>query len=136
MISGSAALSASNTTTGSLSYINTLVSDATSSGSYSIVVPNKYMNDTMASNLISTYGYSVQIRNNSGGNYVDYYISWGENTPPTPTPTPTPTLTSTPTLTNTPTPTPTLTSTPTATPTVTPTRTATPTVTPTPTVSH
>jgi len=131
MISGSAALSASNTTTGSLSYINTLVSDAVSSGSYFIVVPNKYMNDTMANNLKSTYGYSVQVRNNNVGTYVDYFISWGDNTPPTPTPTPTPT--STPTVTPTSTPTLTPTATPTATPT--PTATVAPTATPVPTAT-
>ena len=143
MISGSAALSASNTTTGSLTYINTLVSDATSSGSYFIVVPNRYMNDTMANTLMRTYGYSVQVRNNNVGTYVDYYISWGDNTPPTPTPTPTPTSTPTVTPTSTPTltptatptvtPTPTATLAPTATPTVTPT--ATPTRTPSPTAT-
>jgi hypothetical protein len=135
MISGSAALIASNTTTGSLSYIDTLVNDAVSSGSYFIVVPNKYMNDTMANTLVRTYGYSVQIRNNSGGSYVDYHITWGQNTPPTPTPTPTPTLTATPTATPTTTPTVTPTATPTITPTPTATLAATATPTPTPTVS-
>lgn len=135
MISGSAALSASNSTTGSLSYINTLVSDATSSGSYFIIVPSKYMNDTMASTLKNVYGYDVNARySNSGGSYVDYRISWGTITDPTPTPLPT----STPTPTPTPTPAPTSTPAPTATPlpTATPAPTATPipaTATPTPT---
>ncbi len=44
MISGSAALSASNTTTGSLSYISTLVSGATTEGLYRIIVDNNHMN--------------------------------------------------------------------------------------------
>ena len=137
MISGSAALSASNTTTGSLSYINTLVTDATASGSYFVVVPSRYMNNTMANALITTYGFNVNQKTNSGGTFVDYFISWGDNTPPTPTPTPTPTSTPTLTPTSTPTPTPTITSTPTLTPTSTPTPTATsaPTATPMPTAT-
>ena len=126
MISGSAALTASNNTTGSLSYINTLVSDATASGSYYVVVPSRYMNDTMASNLINTYGYSVNIKTNNGGTHADYHISWGNIIPPTPTPTPVPTAT--PTVTPVPataTPVPaTATPAPTATPTATPTHVA------------
>ena len=104
MISGSAALTASNNTTGSLSYINTLVNDATSSGSYFVVVPNKYMNETMANVLSNTYGYNILRKTNNGGTYLDYMISWGDNTPATPTPTPEPTATPVPTATPTPTP--------------------------------
>lgn len=127
MISGSVAKTSSDTTTGSLSYINNLVTGATSSGSYHISVSNKYMNESMAI-LLRTYGYNVTSKNNFMGTNDDYVITWGTILDPTPTPTPSPTPTATPTSTPTITPTPTITSTPTATPTVTPT--STPTATP------
>ena len=76
MISGSVAKTNSDTTTGSLSYINDLVTGATSSGSYHITVPNQYMNNTMATLLIS-YGYNVTTKNNFMGTNNDYVITWG-----------------------------------------------------------
>ena len=149
MISGSAATTGSTQTRTTLSYVNNLVTGATSSGSYHIYVPNDYMDDDMMDTLIG-YGYKVTKRNSLMGSNMDYLINWAPNpTPPTPTPTmsptrtPTPTVTPshtptntvTPTRTKTPTPTPTVTisSTPTASisPTVTPTSSITPTVTPT-----
>jgi hypothetical protein len=78
MISGSAALTASNTTTGSLSYINTLVSGATEEGLYRIIVGNTHMNEAMANKLRNVYGYNVTPRNSFMGTYDDYIISWGD----------------------------------------------------------
>jgi Concanavalin A-like lectin/glucanases superfamily len=124
MQSGSAAIIASNATTGSLSYIDTLVSGATAQGLYQITVDSRYMNITMASTLINVYGYNVFQQNSYNGTDNDYVISWL----PAPTPTPTPSVTPT----KTPTPTPTITSTPT----VTPTHTPTPTITPSSTPNH
>ena len=140
MISGSVAKTNSDTTTGSLSYINNLVTGATSSGSYNISVSNRYMNESM-STLLRSYGYLVTTRNDNMGTNNDYVITWGTIVDPTPTPTPTPSPT--PTVTPTATPSPTSTPVPTATPTATPTPTSTPTPTaaatatptPTPTVS-
>lgn len=137
MISGSAATTGSTQTRTTLSYVNNLVTGATSSGSYHIYVPNDYMDDSMMDTLIG-YGYRVTKRNTLMGTNMDYLINWEPNpTPPTPTPTMTPTRTVTPTVTPSHTPTmtqtPTHTATPTATPTVT--ATATPTVTPTKTVT-
>ena len=134
MISGSVAKTNSDTTTGSLSYINNLVTGATSSGSYNISVSNRYMNNTMAT-LLRSYGYLVTTRNDNMGTNNDYVITWGSIIDPTPTPTPTSTPvppTATPTSTPVPpTATPTSTPVPTATPTSTPVRpTATPTSTP------
>ena len=126
MQSGSAAIIASNATTGSLSYIDTLVSGATAQGLYQITVDSRYMNMTMASTLINVYGYNVFQQNSYNGTDNDYVISW------LPAPTPTPTPSNTPT--NTPTPTPSVTSTPAA-PSPTPTHTATSTMTPTPTLT-
>lgn len=85
MISGSAALTASNTTTGSLSYISSLVSGATSEGLYRIVVGNTHMNEAMATKLRNVYGYNVTPKNSFMGTYDDYIISWGDiETPPPP----------------------------------------------------
>lgn len=125
MISGSLAKTNTDTTTGSLSYINDLVTGATTSGSYNIVVPRLYMNEAMAVKLRTTYGYNVTRRNDFMGTNDSYIISWGNNDDPTPTPTSTPT--STPTVTPLP-----ATSTPTALPTDLPTDTPTPTPSPTP----
>ena len=153
MISGSAATTGSTQTRTTLSYVNNLVTGATSSGSYHIYVPNDYMDDDMMDDLIG-YGYRVTKRNTLMGTNMDYLINWAPNpVAPSPTPTTSPTRTPTPTITPTgtpaatvtptrsatPTPTPTMTST--STPTVTPTKTVTPTasitstVTPTPTSS-
>jgi hypothetical protein len=85
MISGSAALTASNTTTGSLSYISELVSGATEQGLYRIVVGGQHMNDTMADNLTNTYGYEVNVRNSFMGTLNEYIISWGSINPAVPT---------------------------------------------------
>jgi hypothetical protein len=78
MISGSAALTASNTTTGSLSYINSLVTGATSQGLYRILVGNNHMNESMADELRNTYGYTVTAKNSFMGTYDDYIVSWGD----------------------------------------------------------
>lgn len=111
MQSGSVAKTASDTVTGSLSYISQLISGATSSGSYGIYVPYTYMNTAMATQLINVYGYSVSKRYSDIGSNREYYISWGSIDDPTPTPTPSPTATPLP-ATSTPTPLP-ATSTPT-----------------------
>jgi hypothetical protein len=153
MISASGAITGSIQTRTTLSYVNNLVTGATSSGSYHIYVPNDYMDDDMMDDLIG-YGFRVTKRNTLMGSNMDYLINWAPNPiQPSPTPTMSPTRTPTPTITptgtpaptntptrsQTPTPTPTMTSTvtPTAsvTSTVTPTRTATPSVTPTNTVT-
>lgn len=136
MISGSAALTGSTQTRTTLSYVNNLVTGATSSGSYHIYVPNDYMDDDMMDELIGTYGFKVTKRNALMGTNMDYLINWAPNPiPPSPTPTTSPTRTPTPTVTpsHTPTlsPTPTHTVSPTATPTVTATATPTATMTPT-----
>jgi hypothetical protein len=102
MISGSLAKTNTDTTTGSLSYINDLVTGATTSGSYNVVIPRLYMNEAMAVRLRTTYGYNVTRRNDFMGTNDSYIISWGNNDDPTPTPTSTPT--STPTMTPTPLP--------------------------------
>ena len=126
MISGSFATTGSTQTRTSLSYINELVTGATAHGRYYIVVPNQYMDDSMANVLRSTYGYKVQAKNSLMGTSNDYTISWGL---PIPTATPSPTAypTATPTQTPNPTPNPTETNNPTATPSSTPAPTASPT---------
>ena len=78
MISASSALTASNTTTGSLSYINTLVTGATSQGLYELSIPQHFLNENMISDLTNVYGYKVYAKSNSFmGTNNDYVIKWG-----------------------------------------------------------
>lgn len=132
MISGSAALTGSTNTRTTLSYVNNLVTGATSSGSYQVFISNEYMDDDMMDVLIGTYGFNVTKRTHLMGSNTDYIVKWEPN-PPQPSPSPTPSVTRTPTPTMTPSVTPTMTKTPTST--VTPTATVTPTKTVTPTAS-
>jgi hypothetical protein len=81
MISGSVALTASNTTTGSLSHISELVSGATEQGLYRIMVPSERMNSAMATKLVDVYGYDVTVRNSFMGTHHEYIISWGDINP-------------------------------------------------------
>ena len=79
MISGSVAQTGSTETRTTLSYINNLVTGATSQGLYRIFVPNEYMDDSMANELRNVYGYSVTPRNSFIGTNTDYIISWDPN---------------------------------------------------------
>jgi hypothetical protein len=76
MQSGSAARTATNTATGSLSYIDTLISGATAQGKYSIIVEGDLLNDSMITTLRNVYGYTVDQQFNSMGSYPRYTISW------------------------------------------------------------
>lgn len=75
MQSGSAARTASNTSTGSLVYIDGLISGATAQGLYRIVVDPRYINSAMVTTL-TNYGYNVSTKNDSMGTNNDYIISW------------------------------------------------------------
>lgn len=76
MISGSIAQTGSTETRTNLSYINDLITGATSQGSYRIFVKNQFMDDTMAEDLRTTYGYNVTKRNDFMGTNYDYLVSW------------------------------------------------------------
>lgn len=76
MISGSIAQTGSTQTRDSLSYINNLVTGATSQGLYRVFVQNEFMDDDMADNLRTTYGYRVNKRNSFMGTNYDYIVSW------------------------------------------------------------
>lgn len=75
MQSGSAARTASNTVTSSLSYIDTLVSGATAQGLYSITVDGSRVTNGMVSTLRS-YGYTVETKYDTMGTFPRYIISW------------------------------------------------------------
>jgi hypothetical protein len=75
MQSGSAARTASNTATGSLTYIDGLISGATAQGQYQITLDPRYVNDAIVTTLIN-YGYKIQTKNNFMGTNNDYVISW------------------------------------------------------------
>ena len=75
MQSGSAARTASNGVTGSLSHIDTLISGATTQGLYSVIVDGSRVNESMVSTL-RAYGYTVQTTYDTMGTYPRYVISW------------------------------------------------------------
>jgi hypothetical protein len=76
MISGSAATTGSTLTRTSLTYINNMVTGATSQGLYRIFVPNQYIDDSMVSEIRNTYGYNVTPKNSFNGTHDDYIVSW------------------------------------------------------------
>ena len=75
MISGSAARIASNTSTGSLSYIDSLVTGATAQGLYTIMVDGAKINSAMITTL-KQYGYTVTESFDTMGTYPRYTINW------------------------------------------------------------
>jgi hypothetical protein len=75
MISGSAARTASNTATSSLSYIDSLVTGATAQGLYSVTVDGARVNPQMITTLRS-YGFTVDTTYDTMGTYPRYVISW------------------------------------------------------------
>ena len=76
MRTATVALSQTNSVTGSLSYIDSLVTAATAQGQYHIVVGTKILNDTMISQLTNTYGYKVSVVKENIGDYSSYIINW------------------------------------------------------------
>jgi len=76
MISGSAATTGSTETRTSLSYINNLITGATTQGLYRIFVPNQHIDDSMVSELRNTYGFDVTAKNSFNGTHNDYIVSW------------------------------------------------------------
>jgi hypothetical protein len=75
MQSGSAARTASNTATGSLTYIDGLISGATAQGLYQISLDPRYVNEAIVTTL-KNYGYRVHTKNNFMGTNNDYVITW------------------------------------------------------------
>jgi hypothetical protein len=75
MISGSAARTASNTATSSLSYIDSLVTGATAQGLYSVTVDGARVNSAMVTTLRS-YGFTIDTFYDTMGTYPKYVISW------------------------------------------------------------
>jgi hypothetical protein len=71
------AKSTSDNVTGSLSYINTVITGATSNGFYSTIVDGIYLNDAMVYSLVNTYGYNVTSKYTLMGTYPQYIITWG-----------------------------------------------------------
>lgn len=77
MISGSAATSATNASRGTLSYVNSVISGATSEGKYTVFIDEKSMDDNMSYVLSNTYGYNVTKRTDLMGSFTNYIINWG-----------------------------------------------------------
>jgi hypothetical protein len=76
MISANQAFNSTNTTITSLSYIDTLVSNASDKGLYFIKIDGVNFDDDMAQDLIDNYGYSVTKQYFDMGLYPVYTVSW------------------------------------------------------------
>jgi hypothetical protein len=76
--SASSARTTSNSTTSTLSYIDGLVTTASSNGIYTIAVDSPKMTDSMMSDLTTLYGYTVYKKTYDFGNYVTYIIDWSK----------------------------------------------------------
>jgi hypothetical protein len=75
MQSGSTARTASNNATGSLTYIDGLITSASAQGLYQITVDPRYINGAIVTTL-SNYGYKVSTKNDTMGTNNDYIITW------------------------------------------------------------
>lgn len=80
MISGSLAKTNTDSTRSSLSYVNNVITGATSQGQYNAFIDERSMDDNMANTLKNTYGYNVTIKTDSMGTFANYLINWGEPT--------------------------------------------------------
>lgn len=67
----------SNSVRTGYTYINTIITGATTQGLYSVVIDGTYMDDTMISGLTGTYGYRISTLTDTIGSYKRYRISWG-----------------------------------------------------------
>jgi len=76
MIDATTASSNSDTTRNDLTYINTLVGNATDQGLKYIIVDNKIIDDTMMSDLKLNYGYNVTKQYFDMALYPVYTITW------------------------------------------------------------
>jgi hypothetical protein len=77
MISGSAATTYTNSTRSTLSYVNNIISGVTAQGGYTTAVDERYMDDNMAYELSTTYGYNITKRTDVMGTMSNYIINWG-----------------------------------------------------------
>jgi hypothetical protein len=64
-----------NTVRGSLSYVDTLITNATAEGKDHIMVESNLVDDTMVSTL-RTNGYTVTSINGTMSTYLRYKVSW------------------------------------------------------------
>lgn len=78
MIASTGATQSSINTRTGLTYINMLVTGATSEGLYNIVVPGNHIDDNMVT-AIRALGYNVTPKNSFMGTNYDYIISWSSS---------------------------------------------------------
>ena len=78
MITGSAAALASNKTRAQLSYVNQVITGATSEGQFSTIINGKYIDDNVADTLALNYGYKITKRYDDMGMLANYLITWGQ----------------------------------------------------------
>ncbi len=75
------ALLASNNTISTLSYLDTLITDATLKGLYFIVVDSKFITQEISDILILSYGYNVYEKIDEFSQHVTYIVDWSNPSP-------------------------------------------------------
>jgi ERCC4-type nuclease len=65
----------SKSTKDNLTYINNLITGATSRGEYRVYVDSRYMDNDVVSALID-YGYNITPKTDLMGTFITYLINW------------------------------------------------------------
>jgi len=73
--SASTSRTASNNTFTGLTYVNSIITGATTNGLYSVIIEGNYLDDTLTGSIISS-GYTVTKRFDNMGTYPRYLIGW------------------------------------------------------------
>jgi len=73
--SASTSRTTSNNAFTGLTYVNSIITGATTNGLYSVIIEGNYLDDTLTGSIISS-GYTVTKRFDNMGTYPRYLIGW------------------------------------------------------------
>jgi hypothetical protein len=73
--SASTSRTASNNAFTGLTYVNSIITGATTNGLYSVIIEGNYLDDTLTGSIISS-GYTITKRFDNMGTYPRYLIGW------------------------------------------------------------
>jgi hypothetical protein len=73
--SASASRTASNNAFTGLTYVNSIITGATTNGLYSVIIEGNYLDDSLTGSIISS-GYTITKRFDNMGTYPKYLIGW------------------------------------------------------------
>lgn len=73
--SASTSRTASNNAFTGLTYVNSIITGATTNGLYSVIIEGNYLDDSLTGSIISS-GYTITKRFDNMGTYPKYLIGW------------------------------------------------------------